>query len=124
MSDLEIINQNKLIAIFMGGEYKTVYNGVDNTEAQRFYMPDSHITEPIMDFEYLDYHTDWNKLMPVVEKIEALGYFCMINKWTSVYTGSEGERISITSIEGNSKMINTYKAVSLFIEWYDKNITT
>lgn len=68
----------------------------------------------------LEYHNSWDWLMPVIEKIEILGYFVMINKWTSVYTGSEGERISITSVEGNAKILNTWKACILFIEWYNK----
>lgn len=69
-----------------------------------------------------NYHDNWDSLMPVIEKIESLGYFCMINKWTSVYTGSEKNgRISITTVEGKSKLTNTYQAVIKFIEWYNEN---
>lgn len=68
-----------------------------------------------------DFHKSWDWLIPVIEKIESLGYFVMINKWTSVYL-VEGERqdkrTPITSIEGFSKIENTYVAALEFILWY------
>ena len=80
----------------------------------------------LMEKEYneeflLQYHLSWDWLMPVVEKIENLGYFCMINKRTSIYTGTKDQKISITTIEGNTKILNTWKAIIAFIEWYNKN---
>ena len=71
--------------------------------------------------EQFHYHDEWDWLMPVIEKIEDLGYFCMINKWTSVYTGTDGERISVTSVEGDSKITNTFIACIEFIKWYNEN---
>lgn len=64
---------------------------------------------------------DWNSLMTVVEKIESLGYFVMINKWSSVYMGPESQRKSISSNFGDSKIDNTYQAVCQFIKWYNEN---
>lgn len=45
----------------------------------------------------------------------------MINKWSSVYTGTiGGDRVEITSVEGNTKILNTWMAVIQFIDWYNK----
>lgn len=68
----------------------------------------------------LKFHYDWNWLMQCVDKIESLGYFVMINKWSSVYTGSDGDRISVTSVESGGKHFNTWYAVSKFIDWYNE----
>jgi hypothetical protein len=81
-------------------------------------------------YDCLKFHSDWNWIMEVVEAIEKLGYFVMINKWTSVYTGieKEGERIQIVTVEGNSKIVNTTQAINQFLIWYNekqqKNLMT
>jgi len=73
-------------------------------------------------FLELKYNESWDWLMPVVEKIESLGYYFMINKWTSAYTnGADGDRISITTVEGKTKILNTWKAVVEFIKWHNQN---
>jgi len=101
---------NKLIAEFMRQE--------SMTESEQ----DSYGYNP-QDFtdDLPNYDLSWDWLMPVVEKIESLGYFCMINKWTSVYAGSKDSRLSITAIEGKSKIKNTHEAVVEFIQWYNLN---
>jgi len=103
---------NELIAEFMGIPVNHQYGlevqlPLDNPSKNGYW------TRPM-------YEESWDWLMPVVEKIETLGYFCMINKWTSVYTGSDGERIQVTTVEGKSKIQNTYKAVVEFIKWYNQ----
>ena len=53
----------------MGGEYRTTYNGVENTSEELFYLPDDDIRHPRRDFiRDIPYHSDWNYLMPVVQK--------------------------------------------------------
>jgi hypothetical protein len=101
MTEQEIADGNGLIAAYDGGNKKVILNqwkenGVFHADAK---------------FVDIDYHKEWEYLMPVVEKIEADGYFVMINKWTSVYTGSEADRIEITSISGKPKILNTWKAI-------------
>ena len=125
---------NELIAEFMGNR-KVPTELYGNDKCPYFYYPTKDnfvLTSEIVsreDFDIndyawslynLDYSGSWDWLMPVVEKIETLGYFCMINKWTSVYTGSDGERIQVTTVEGKSKIKNTYKAVVEFIKWYNQ----
>lgn len=71
----------------------------------------------------LEFHKSWDWLMPVIEKIESLGYFVMINKWTSVYEDEKRRTIGdlnfLINKEKGSKIENTYKAVVEFIKWYN-----
>lgn len=94
-------------------EYKIVHN---------FTYPDKPLKVWINEINFNNiFKKDWNMLMSVIEKIEELGYFCIINKWTAIYTGSKDERTSITTVENRSKIENTYKAILIFINWYNKN---
>ena len=118
MTNEEIIEGNKKIAEFMGWKKVTSYNGevwdmsnVDKSQESLF--------GELVDKNNGKYHSSWDWIMPVVEKIESKGYFCMINKWTSVYTGTDGERIEVTTVQGNTKILNTWKAVLEFITWYN-----
>jgi hypothetical protein len=70
------------------------------------------------------YHDRWDELMPVVEKIESLGYSvnilrddCSIYDNSFKHTGS-GFRISIKNT--NDKIKSVLQAVIQFIEWYNK----
>jgi len=141
---------NKLIAEFMDLEYfpkakykSDLYEAGD--QAGEWKETDIYVLNPTKEFnerlifgcyadeDYYDdkkpydeyywsvsYSSSWDWLIPVIEKIESLGYFCMINKWSSVYTGSQSDRINITTVEGKSKIENTHKAVTIFIKWYNK----
>ena len=142
MTQEEIIENNKIIAEFMGGKCvthppSTIPSYGD--PARSDYNPSKILkwvkTDKIRVVEFINdlprfiriknlkYHKDWNRLMPVIEKIESLGYFCMINKWTSVYIRSESTRMYIATLEGNDKLKNTYQAVVEFIKyWNNENI--
>ena len=87
-----------------------------------FMYPNDPLKKWINETNFINtYENDWNVLMPVVEKIENLDFFCMINKWTSIYKGSLGSnRTAIATTEGNSKIMNTYIAVTKFIKWYNE----
>ena len=98
------MNNNKLIAEFMG----VVFHDDEN----QYYNADGlHIGNT------LQYHTSWDWLMPVVEKVESLGYEliiaesrCKINHNTD---HSIEEVINIDII--GSKIDVTYQAVVEFI---------
>ena len=109
----EILEGNKLIAEFLGQEA---------------------ITGRIAD-EQRKFHTSWDWLMPVVEKIEKLGYHvdincylgeqrCMI--WEGTPQGDGGKfpnYIADTEKDWNSdtKIQTTWLSVIQFIQWYNKN---
>ena len=63
-----------------------------------------------------NYHTSWGWLMPVVQKIESLGYVFTIQGGKAEY----GEMISKTqSFIAEDKLSSTYKAVVEFIKQYN-----
>ncbi len=75
-------------------------------------------------YYHLIYHESWDALMPVVEKIETLGYgvriehnFCWINRISHDYIPN-----SYSDIQGEgTKIENTHKAIVKFIQWYNEN---
>ena len=93
---------NKLIAEFMG------YSDLGNKG----------------DFSYLKYHTCWNRLMPVVEKIENFGYeFIIVESSCYIKHNTDHsikELFHIETIE--SKIYTTYNAVLKFINMYNKKL--
>jgi hypothetical protein len=61
--------------------------------------------------------------MPVVENIESLGYsYDRINAYVFINT-QEGENVIPNPMDGNimTMLQKTYKAVVVFIKWYNKN---
>ena len=62
------------------------------------------------DFSYLNYHTSWDWLMPVVEKINNTGRFEVNIGYGHCYI-SDGEDKLTLSLQGKST----------FIKWYNKN---
>lgn len=67
----------------------------------------------------MNYNTDWNNLMKVVEKIESLGYLCQLRPriFKVLYKGNN------TSIqgEGDNRLDATYDGIIEFIKWYNEN---
>lgn len=61
---MSIEESNKLIALFMGGRYEYVEEG---TECVDFIV--KGVLQARVNIKNLKYHSSWDKLMPVVEKI-------------------------------------------------------
>ena len=60
--------------------------------------------------------------MPVVEKIESLGYKVDISKWeNSQYCGIYLNGKKISGNETNTKIEAVYNACLEFIKWYNEN---
>jgi len=114
------MQQNKLIAEFMGITPNEA--GVYHVSKHKGY-----------DVENLNYHTSWDWLMPVVEKIENLNF-----EIDGVITSADVHIVygdcRIVDEDGNGlfefyshstdsgdKLGATYKAVVEFIKWYNKN---
>ena len=93
----EIEENNKLIAEFMGLNI------------------DRGVQSDYMEHE-LKYNESWNWLMPVVQKIESLGYVFTIPGGKAEY----GEMISETRcFIAEDKISSTYQAVLEFIKTYN-----
>lgn len=127
MDKLKIIDNNKLIAKFMGGWYKDGYTYIN------------HLSALCYKSDCLSYHSSWDWLMPVVEKIERiktqytrrrLNYSSIMRYrykvnircdrcWIDDYTGYNWTVKLIVSNEEKTKIESVYKTVIEFIEWYD-----
>ena len=105
------MKENKLIAEFMG----VVFHDDEN----QYYNEDGLYVG-----NTLQYHTSWDWLMPVVEKIESLGYEVQIRNTDCIIfqlldTIKYKPIVDISS--GNGKKDSTYMAVVEFIKEYNKN---
>ena len=135
MTEQEIIEGNKSIAIFL--EYKEGFpHYVDeygyNQCAEGFDIPDKNHESHFDDKDdhqfsliQLEFHSSWNWLMPVVEKIESLGFDTRIQGITedTFYQICEITDIvnnEITYQKTNSKILSVWLTVIEFIEWCNK----
>lgn len=105
---------NKLIALFMG---------IELTKDNKGNHP--LISAPFPPIECFQYHSSWNWLMPVVEKIESLKFW-VENRYTYVAIGKKDHENSIISNSfsslHNTKIEAIYKTVVQFIKWYNENL--
>ena len=105
---METTENNRLIADFMG----LIFYDDEN----QYYSPDGLFVG--LD---LQYHTSWDWLMPVVEKIEMLGYTFEKNyqkidgDWQSLIV--KGNDILFQEFNRDSKLSTCYVVVE-FIQWY------
>ena len=106
------MNNNKLIAEFMGMEL-----GDDKT----MYYDDAENLHPPTRVNELKYHESWDWLMPVVEKIESLGYefFIVEDRIKIAHNTDDSIDTIINFTLGGSKKDATYKAVVEFIKTYN-----
>ena len=120
MTKEEIIEGNKLIAEFMGGVYDSDVN------EYWFYLNPPNWTSKFAPTTYeLKYHSSWDWLMPVVEKIEndlkdsfnvdiVNNNQCEIVKNGSKFICGYGFETVY-----NSKIEAVYYSVVAFIKWYN-----
>lgn len=71
----------------------------------------------------LEYHSSWDWLMPVVEKIESNGFDVRIRKDDCViyYCSDKSDDVVLYLESKSGKMESAYLAVVEFIKWYNKN---
>lgn len=113
---MEYTETNKLISKFVNDCEMGVYSedgdfihssicGVDADSA--FYR-----------WEDMKFHTSWDWLMPVIEKIEGMGYkFQMCRRRVTIKTDTN--EIELFDTKGHSKLDASYESVSKFINWYN-----
>jgi len=108
----EILEGNKLIAEFMGAKYYDCYknsiypNGIS---IWKYDTPPKEDCTILWNTPDMQYHTSWDWLMPVVEKIEKLPFI--------EERASDGhDKISLIY-----DINNVYPQVVEFIKWYNEN---
>ena len=101
MTNQKIIDNNRLIAIFMDN-----YQKLSN------------------DFQFGRFHLQWDWLMPVVEKIENLEEFrfdiTIRQKTITIFDKNNNEEIYCFFGKGDNKLEVTYQGIIGFIKWYTK----
>ena len=113
MTQEQILENNKLIAEFMNISCFEEFNNsllVSHPEEGIWYY------EPLW---YLDYHSDWSLLMPVVLKIETLGYRVGIIDCGCHINDNNGDYDN-TIYDKRSKIEAVYQSVIEFINWHNQ----
>lgn len=105
---------NRLIAELMGFRYE--HNVHLGGSSSRFYKIGGTFDDS---FPYAKYHSSWDWLMPVVEKIEAMGYAFNITYTTVSIMLNPYERIVYQV--SDTKLEAIYQAILSFITFYNKN---
>lgn len=78
-----------------------------------------HIFESV-----LQYNSSWDWLMPVVEKIESLGYIFAMQSNTVVITSPKSKKPHYKNLyknDGIKKIECVFIAIVAFINWYNQN---
>jgi len=115
MNTLDIIKNNKSIAIFMGGKTSNT-NGVA-TRKKEIWLPIFGIcrwdTIDVARGKILKYHKNWDWLIPVIDKITSDETYIQYKNDTSNIFCDAGININTRFI------ISTYNDVANFIKWYN-----
>jgi len=112
---------NKLIAEFMGVKFKDDEQYIKELREMR--SEGIYFEQGYMSSE-LNYHSSWDWLMPVVEKIERLGFTFEKNyqridgDWQSLIV--KGNDILFQEFNVDS-LLSTHYVVLEFIQWYNEN---
>ena len=124
------MRDNILIAEFMGGIPSSVPNLINLPqtvgESSLFCVKGSDGlpsgTYKVERLNELKYNTSWDWLMPVVEKIESLGYefFIVEDRIKIAHNTDHSTETIIDFTLGGSKRDATYQAVVEFIKWYNE----
>ena len=124
-----IIENNKLIAEFLNWEFDDLSETFE-TPFLKLVDPhafgDEQFSCKLQDFE-LEFHSDWNWLMRLVEKIENLQdeNNCAIYNvqteqcFVEIIINHTSE--TIVEVDSNSKIQTVYRACVEFIKWYNEN---
>jgi len=114
-----IVDGNRLIAEFMGGELMEDRRGNVYWFKNHHHVLVAHKAINVFAFKY---HSSWDWLMPVVEKIERNGF--IVEMWLSLGKGCRIFRpnyepsISFSN-ESNSMIEAVYLTAAEAIEWYN-----
>jgi hypothetical protein len=112
---------NKLLAEFMGRSISPI----TLAEFRKLKPRDKHLVSGAF-VEDLQYHSSWNYLMEVVEKIEDIETIDVdiLTNGTRIYEWRSGGRViadNCANISFDKKIEHTYDSVVEFVQWYNKN---
>lgn len=113
---------NKIIAEFMGLKPKMESPDVYSYSDMPFFSVREDNPEKVMEaiMKYSLYSTDWNWLMPVVEKIETKYLVDIFGKAVSIHD-KNGEMLVDSNAKNSSTKIDAvYKSCVEFIKWHNQ----
>ncbi|MHA2218076.1 MAG: hypothetical protein ACXACY_19245 [Candidatus Hodarchaeales archaeon] len=109
----------------MAKHLRTLSEDGEPDVSDEFLIEEAYMLNEIDQVAYTPYIRSWDLLIPVVEKIETLGYPVTI--WiegVSIESASSGKNITIQNLETckeTDKLTRCFKAVVEFIKWYNEN---
>lgn len=123
IKEQEILEGNKLIALFMQETINQSGKHINLNEDHPMFKKYGSICGMYQHSEC--YHSSWDWLMPVVEKIEALGFWVNIKKnhvsicWDN--KGTTDSKMVHSEWGDQSKIQRVFTCVVSFIRWYKYN---
>lgn len=105
---MDIIENNKLIAEFMGWYLK--HNQITS---QKCWFNDNKNYHYKKEHTFENFKTDWNWLMEVIQKIEGLSHEQKVIDWSRQNKSIFDFKLTESKIEA------VYNACITFIEWYN-----
>lgn len=124
LNNAQFLESNKLIAEFMGIDKSRIVDKLPTNNKGEY----TTLNNKLIYSESLQYHSSWDKLMPVVDKILTdNSSFCNISGPGSLSMTKEWCFDFLTDqTNGNSNYGKTlieavYKSVIDYIKWYNKN---
>lgn len=132
LENMNTTENNKLIAEFMGVKLKVLLD-TDNMCFERENSWDIiHVDDFIVNGGCFAYHTNWDRLMEVVEKIEKLDYVSVYTNKTHLgefsieitydtlaYKYVQNKKTVFIKDKTLSKIESVYNACVEFIKWYN-----
>ena len=126
-----IIENNRLIAEFLDWEFDDLSETFETpflklVEPQAF--GDEQFSCKLQDFE-LEFHSDWNWLMKVVEKIHSMQSYGVLINPNGTYIQDEDDKVicmTFKNEEVNGKIISssnieaTFNCCVEFVKWYNE----
>lgn len=111
---MTLIEQNEMLAKFMGIVFVQEIGGNKYWNAPIGTFDMYNVSKGIF-----NYHKSWDWLMPVVEKLESMGFAIHIDEDTVYlhFPGNEKEMMDFTKEQFGSKITTVYKAVCAGVEW-------
>jgi hypothetical protein len=115
--------KNKLIVEFMGIKPINVMKDVWAISKQPWVSVTENSAEKAIETfcKSLKYHTDWSWLMPVVEKINDLGYNVRFDMQDYYVINNDAEIAVEPSCGSETWIEGVYGIVVDFIEWHNQN---
>jgi hypothetical protein len=109
---------NKIIAVFMGFEDESRILGGGQRMRRKTEWKYGCQQYEQYGYDQLKYHSDWNWLMPVVEKIESMGFDVnILNNGTQIIDYSKNIEVvnNVADISFDRKIEHTYQAIITFV---------